>query len=59
MGGKVPKSCYLINNVPVPKENMETLSIRASSGGQKKLKLKIEVPNSTIKFVLFITYFFK
>ena len=53
MGGKVPRSCYLVNNLPAPKENMQTLSVRASSGGQKKMKLNVQVANSTIRFVIF------
>ena len=51
MGGKVPRSCYLVNKTLEPKEKMQILSVRASSGGQKKLKFKVQVPNSTLRFL--------
>ena len=50
MGGKVPRSCYLVNKTLEPKEKMQILSVRANSGGQKKLKFKVQVPNSTLRF---------
>ena len=49
MGGEVPRSYYLSNNLPVPKHYMETANIIAGAGGRKKLKYKIDIPFSVLK----------
>ena len=49
MGGEVPYSYYLSNSPPVAKDYMETLNIGA--GGLKRLKYKIDVANSILRYV--------
>jgi hypothetical protein len=50
MGGEVPYSYYLSNSAPVPKDYMETINIIAGAGGFKKLKYKIDVANSILRY---------
>lgn len=50
MGGKVPSSYYLSNNLPVAKDYMETMSVGA--GGKKKLKYDVNVPFSVLRYTL-------
>ncbi|EFX85396.1 hypothetical protein DAPPUDRAFT_238038 [Daphnia pulex] len=50
MGGEVPYSYYLSNSAPVPKDYMETINIIAGAGGFKKLKYKIDVANSILRW---------
>ncbi|XP_046633840.1 SEC14-like protein 2 isoform X1 [Daphnia pulicaria] len=50
MGGEVPYSYYLSNSAPVPKDYMETINIIAGAGGFKKLKYKIDVVNSILRW---------
>nr|CAH0109508.1 unnamed protein product [Daphnia galeata] len=50
MGGKVPYSYYLSNSAPVAKDYMETMNIIAGSSGCKKLKYKVDVANSILKW---------
>ncbi|XP_046460612.1 SEC14-like protein 2 [Daphnia pulex] len=50
MGGEVPYSYYLSNSTPVPKDYMETINIIAGAGGFKKLKYKIDVANSILRW---------
>ena len=50
MGGEVPSSYYLSNNGPVAKDYMETISIGA--GGRKKMKFKVDVPFSVLRYSL-------
>lgn len=52
MAGEVPRSYYLSSKVPVPKDNMETSNILA--GSRKKIKLKIDVPLSVIRYVVLV-----
>ena len=48
MGGKIPSSYYLSNNVPVAKDYMQAITIGA--GGKKKLKYDVDVARSTLKY---------
>jgi isopentenyl diphosphate isomerase/L-lactate dehydrogenase-like FMN-dependent dehydrogenase len=50
MGGKVPYSYYLSNSAPVVKDYMETMNIIAGAGGCKKLKYKVDVENSILRY---------
>ncbi|XP_057372671.1 SEC14-like protein 2 [Daphnia carinata] len=50
MGGEVPQSYYLCNNAPVAKKYMETLHVIAGVGGRKKLKYKIEIVPSVMRW---------
>jgi hypothetical protein len=50
MGSEVPYSYYLSNSAPVPKDYMETINIIAGAGGFKKLKYKIDVANSILRY---------
>lgn len=49
MGGEVPQTYYLSNSLPVAKDYMESMTIIAGAGGFKKLKFKIEEPNSILR----------
>ena len=55
MGGKVPYSYYLSNSAPVAKDYMETMNIIAGSGGCKKLKYKVDVANSILRCVYYMS----
>ena len=48
MGGKVPTSYYLSNNLPVAKDYMVTITIGA--GGKKKMKYDVHIARSTLKY---------
>ena len=48
-GGEVPLSYYLSNSAPVAKDYMESANIIAGAGGWKKLKFKVDVPNSVLR----------
>jgi len=50
MGGKVPRSYYLSNTMPIPKEKMQMINIRPGAGGRKKLKINVDVINSIIRY---------
>ncbi|XP_046633868.1 SEC14-like protein 2 isoform X1 [Daphnia pulicaria] len=50
MGGEVPASYYLSNNGPVAKDYMETMTIIAGAGGRKKMKYKVDVASSILKW---------
>ena len=50
MGGEVPSSYYLSNNGPVAKDYMETMVIIAGAGGKKKIKYKVDVPFSVLRY---------
>ena len=56
MGGPIPRDYYLTNNPPVPKEGMESISIIAGVGGFKKLKFKVLVANSLLRYFLLNIY---
>lgn len=49
MGGEVPLSYYMSNSAPVAKDYMESANIIAGAGGWKKLKFKVDVPNSILR----------
>jgi hypothetical protein len=51
MGAEVPYSYYLSNSAPVPKDYMETINVIAGASGFKKLKYKIDVANSILRYV--------
>nr|CAH0109450.1 unnamed protein product [Daphnia galeata] len=48
MGGKVPTSYYLSNNLPVAKDYMKTMTIGA--GGKKKMKYDVDIARSILKW---------
>jgi hypothetical protein len=50
MGGEVPKHYYLRNNLPVPKEDMDSITLIAGVGGFKKLKFKVLIVNSILRY---------
>lgn len=50
MGGKVPQIYYLSNKTPIPKDYMETLNIIAGASGRKKLKYKVDMASTVIKY---------
>lgn len=55
MGGEVPLSYYMSNSAPVAKDYMESMSIIAGAGGFKKLKFKVDIENSILRFnILFV-----
>jgi hypothetical protein len=47
MGGKVPRSYYVTNSKPVPKEGMQLLEI--GSGSKKNLEYVIDTTNSVLR----------
>lgn len=49
MGGEVPSHYFLSNNLPLAKENMQTISVRGGAGGWKKIKLMVETINSILQ----------
>lgn len=49
MGEEVPRSYYLSNNLPIPKDYMESSNIIAGAGGWKKIKYKVDVPFSILR----------
>ena len=51
MGGKVPLSYYLGSDgkILIPKEDMEMINIRTGAGGRKKIKINVEVIDTTIR----------
>lgn len=51
MGAEVPYSYYMSNSAPVAKDYMETLNLIAGVGGWKKLKYKVDVENSILRYV--------
>ena len=50
MGGEVAKEHYMSNSLPVPKEGMETLTLIAGAGGFKRLKFKVDVVGSVLRY---------
>jgi hypothetical protein len=50
MGGRIPKHYYLSNNLPVPKEDMDSITLIAGVGGFKKLKFKVLIVNSILRY---------
>lgn len=54
MAGKIPHSYYLNNNAPIAKDYMETMSIMAGAVGRKKLKYKIDIPQSVIRYYAYL-----
>lgn len=50
MGAEVPYSYYMSNSAPVAKDYMETLNLIAGVGGWKKLKYKVDVENSILRW---------
>ena len=54
MGGKVPLSYYLGSDgkILIPKEDMEMINIRPGAGGRKKIKINVEVIDTTIRLKL-------
>nr|CAH0109448.1 unnamed protein product [Daphnia galeata] len=50
MGAEVPYSYYLSNSTPVAKDYMETMNLIAGASGFKKLKYKIDVTNSILRW---------
>lgn len=54
MGGKVPTSYYLSNNLPVAKDYMKTMTVGA--GGKKKMKYDVDIARSILKYTHHIIY---
>nr|CAH0107616.1 unnamed protein product [Daphnia galeata] len=50
IGGQVPYSYYMSNSAPVVKDYMETMNLIAGAGGFKKLKYKIDVAYSVLRW---------
>ena len=48
MGGPIPVDYYLSKTVE-PKDYYETFSIVAGAGGKKKMKFKVDVPESIFR----------
>lgn len=51
MGGEVPLTYYMSNSAPVAKDYMETMNLIAGASGFKKLKFKIDVENSILRYL--------
>lgn len=49
MGGEIPKSYYLSNSTPIPKDNMQVTNVKASAGGKKKFEYQVDIVQSTIR----------
>lgn len=56
MGGEVPRSYYVSNSKPVPKEGMQSLEI--GSGSRKNLEFEIGAANSVLRYILKVSFFF-
>ena len=50
MAGEVPREFYLSNSCPRPREGMATMVIIAGAGGKKKLKFKVDVAHSILRW---------
>jgi len=58
MGGEVPREYYMSNTPPVPKEGMETLTLIAGAGGFKRLKFKVDLVGSALRYSQFCASLF-